>query len=168
MTKVINILGGPGSGKSTLSAGLFYFMKIKGYSVEIAGEFIKQPVYEENPYPFKDQLYIFAHQHKMIRELMNKVDYVICDSPLPLNLTYQTYEPPVFTDTVLAYYNQYDNTNFFLKQSTSYQQEGRLHNAEEAFDLGKRIEDDLIKYNIPYTILQRETAVARAMEFMGL
>ena len=30
---VINFYGGPGSGKSTAAAGLFYQMKIQGYKV---------------------------------------------------------------------------------------------------------------------------------------
>ena len=60
MTKVINLFGGPGAGKSTIAAGLFYNMKIAGYNVERADEWIKDKVYEGTKYPFKDQLYTFA------------------------------------------------------------------------------------------------------------
>ena len=35
---VINFYGGPGSGKSTAAAGLFYKMKLGGYSVELTDE----------------------------------------------------------------------------------------------------------------------------------
>ena len=37
---VINFCGGPGSGKSTAAAGLFYNMKIAGYNVELTDEFL--------------------------------------------------------------------------------------------------------------------------------
>ena len=40
MTKVINLFGGPGAGKSTIASGLFYHMKIAGYNVEMTGEWV--------------------------------------------------------------------------------------------------------------------------------
>ena len=46
MSKIINLYGGPGVGKSTTAAGLFYKMKIAGYSCELAYEWIKLKVYE--------------------------------------------------------------------------------------------------------------------------
>ena len=66
MTKVINLFGGPGVGKSTIAAGLFYNMKIAGYNVEAPQEWCKQKVYEGTKYPFKDQLYTYACQNKLI------------------------------------------------------------------------------------------------------
>ena len=75
MTKIINLYGAPGSGKSTIASGLFFHMKMAGLNVELASEYIKSKVFEENPYPFKDQLYCFAKQHKKLRELNDKVSH---------------------------------------------------------------------------------------------
>ena len=42
--KVINFYGGPGVGKSTKAAGMFYKMQLAGYSVELVNEFAKECV----------------------------------------------------------------------------------------------------------------------------
>ena len=57
-TKVINFYGGPGSGKSTKAAGLYYKMNMAGYSVELNNEFAKECVWEDNVPMLKDQLFI--------------------------------------------------------------------------------------------------------------
>ena len=44
---VVNLIGGPGCGKSTTTAGLFYELKKKGYNCEMSLEFAKDKVYEE-------------------------------------------------------------------------------------------------------------------------
>lgn len=45
---VVNLIGGPGCGKSTTTAGLFYELKKKGYNCEMSLEFAKDKVYEES------------------------------------------------------------------------------------------------------------------------
>ena len=52
--KVINLFAGPGTGKSTTAAGLFYKMKSKGYMVELVTEFAKDLVYQESFFRLKD------------------------------------------------------------------------------------------------------------------
>ena len=65
-TKIINFFGGPGIGKSTQAAGLFYLMKRDGLSVELTEEFPKVLSWEGNVSGLKDQLYITANQHRNI------------------------------------------------------------------------------------------------------
>ena len=77
MTKIINLYGAPGSGKSTIASGLFFHMKMAGLNVELATEYAKSKLFEENTYVFKDQLYCFSKQHKKLREMNGKVDYII-------------------------------------------------------------------------------------------
>ena len=45
--KVINFFGAPGSGKSTIAAGLFFEMKMKQMNVELVTEFAKELCYSE-------------------------------------------------------------------------------------------------------------------------
>ena len=85
-TKVINLYGGPSSGKSTQASGLFYKMKQQGYNVELVNEFAKECVWEDNVPMLKDQLWVLAHQHRKLVRLRDKVDYIICllyTSPSP-------------------------------------------------------------------------------------
>ena len=116
MTKIINLYGSPSTGKSTLASGLFYRMKVAGFNVDLASEWIKEKVYENAPYPFKDQLYTFAQQNKRLNQMINKADYVICDSPLLQICVYKSCEPEIFDQMALAYYNRYDNINILDKK----------------------------------------------------
>ena len=101
-TRVINFYGGPSSGKSTAAAGLFYKMKMLGYSVELTDEFAKECVWEGNVPMLKDQLWVLAHQHRKILRLKGQVDYVITDSPVLLSPIYrELYDGPLYSDLIL-------------------------------------------------------------------
>ena len=168
-TKVINIFGAPSTGKSTLASGLFYEMKMRGCAVELAYEYIKDKVYEGSPYPFQDQLYTFAKQNKKIRQLVGKVDYVICDSPLLQGLVYQSdKEPKVLTQTILDYFNMYDNVNILLHRNHKFQEVGRVHSEEESKRIGEQIESTLQKYNIPYTVLPTNNALENMVKIFEM
>lgn len=159
MTTVINLFGAPGSGKSTVASGLFYHLKLAGMKVEWADEYVKAKLFEEAPYPFKDQLYTFAKQNKKIRQLCGKVDYVVCDSPLLLSLIYQKDEPKIFNQTVLEYFNQYDNINFLLKRTHKYHNEGRFQNEQESDKIANEIEKKLIELEVEYTLIPTNKAM---------
>ena len=62
---VINLFGGPSTGKSTLAALLFGTLKSKyDLNCEYVNEYAKDLVYEKrNQILLKDQLYIFAKQN---------------------------------------------------------------------------------------------------------
>ena len=64
--KVINLYGGPGSGKSTTAAGLFSLMKIEGQRVELVTEFARDEINSGNAHRLQNQDWIFAHQHHRI------------------------------------------------------------------------------------------------------
>ena len=57
--KVINLFAGPGIGKSTTAAGVFWKMKTLGFKVELVTEFAKSLVYASD-LKLNDQLYVFA------------------------------------------------------------------------------------------------------------
>jgi ATP:corrinoid adenosyltransferase len=60
--KVINIFAGPGAGKSTTAAGLFYHMKKLNMSVELVTEYAKSRVWEQHSSVMRDQVYLTAKQ----------------------------------------------------------------------------------------------------------
>lgn len=166
MTKIINLYGAPGSGKSTIASGLFFHMKMAGINVELATEYIKSKVFEENPYPFKDQLYCFAKQHKKLRELNGKVDFIITDSPLLMSLVYNLTEVPLFNELVLQYYNLYDNINFLLTRQHAYHAEGRKQTEQEADKVGAQLEAYLKQYNIDYKTLPSNESMYNILQIL--
>ena len=141
-------------------------MKMAGLNVELLQEYIKSKVFEENPYPFKDQLYVFAKQNKKQRELNGKVDYIITDSPLLMSLVYNQTEPDLFNDLVMQYYNQYDNLNFLLKRNHVYHKEGRHQTEHEADIVGEELEKLLNQYNVEYKTLPSNESMYNILQIL--
>ena len=153
-TKIINLFAGPGKGKSTTAAGLFYLMKIKGYNVELIDEYAKQLTWDDRPNILEDQLYILAKQNRKIKRLIGKVHFVIADSPIILGLTYvpKNYYN-TFSPFVLDVWNTYDNRNFFLENDgkLTYQKVGRNQTEKESNKIDKSIKNCLHTNKIKYT-----------------
>ena len=168
MTKVINLFGGPGAGKSTIASGLFYNMKIAGYNVERADEWIKDKVYEGTKYPFKDQLYTFAKQNKKLKQMIGKVDFIICDSPLFLSMVYQSEELPCFSTLVLEYFKMYNNVNFLIRRHHKYQPTGRVNTEKQSCEISNILEKKLNECEISYTLLNSGTAVKDILNILEI
>ena len=100
-TIVVNLIGSPGSGKSTTAAGLFYNLKKLGINCEMALEYAKDKVYEESFKTMDDQLYIFGKQYHRMWRLKNLVDVIITDSPLLLSIYYNKTKSNYFEDLLL-------------------------------------------------------------------
>ena len=154
-TKVINFYGGPGSGKSTKAAGLYFKMNMAGYSVELNNEFAKECVWEDNVPMLKDQLYMLAHQHRKILRLVGKVDYVITDSPVLLSGIYrELYDGPMYSELIdqlaLECYNKYDNINFMLERPEVFIQNGRAQNEQGSLDIDDAIEKQFADLKVPF------------------
>lgn len=154
MTKIINIFGGPGIGKSTIVAGLFHQMKIRHIDVEIASEVAKDYVWENRfDVLMEDQLIVFAKQHRRIFRLLNKVDFVIADCPLlmcipyiPAN-SYDALEP-----LMVEAHRAFDNINFVLNRAeVEYNPNGRYHTEDESIAKHNEIVAVLEKYGCDYT-----------------
>lgn len=168
VTKIINLFGGPGVGKSTIASGLFYHMKIAGYNVELSSEWIKEKVYEGTKYPFKDQLYTYACQNKRIKQMLGKVDYIICDSPLFLSVIYQSEETPLFGPYATENFNRYDNVNYLIRRNHKYQPTGRIHTEKQACEISNMLEEKLAEYKIPFTVMNSGEALDKILEDLGI
>lgn len=163
--KVLNLYGGPGVGKSTIAAGLFYEMKKLGYKVELITEFAKDLVYSEDNTRLSDQLLVFAEQHHKIFRLKNKVDYVITDSPLNLSIVYNTsIDKEIYKEIVNAVFNNYENINFFIERNDDFFQEyGRIHNLEQSKSLDEEIRQILGDY---YSIDSKEEPIKKILRLI--
>jgi adenylate kinase family enzyme len=160
MTLVINIIGGPGSGKSTSSAGLYYQMKLAKKNVELVNEWVKKWAWEGKKINEYDQVYISAKQIKSESLLYGKVDYIITDSPVILGAIYEDY------------YNQTNNINnwiqyhlntasannikhkyYYLNRTKEYNPNGRWQTEEEAVKIDLAIKKYLDTNSIDYDII---------------
>ena len=146
--KVINLYGGPGTGKSTTAAGLFFEMKNRGILCELVTEYAKDMHWEGRDNVLRDQLYVTAKQHRKLLRLKGQVDYAITDSPLLLGVVYDSIqEKPLgykYTHLVEQLYGDFDNKNFMLQRVKPYVETGRSQTEAEAKDLDLLIADVLL------------------------
>lgn len=151
--RVINLFGGPGAGKSTTAAGLFYLMKSEGMKVELVTEYAKDLTYEGADARFRNQLYILAKQDQRLRRLEGQVDYVVTDSPLLLSLAYAKppWTAPWFEAAVLGTVETYKNFNVEVLRVKPYQTYGRSQTEREARSLDTTITNILtFRSNSPH------------------
>ena len=148
-TLIVNLFGGPGTGKSTLMARIFSELKVQGYDCEMVTEFAKDLVWEKRNETFKDELYIFAKQNHRLFRVNGKVDIIVTDRPLLLTNAYNQ-DDKELCSLCLKTFNQYNNLNFLLKRQTVYQENGRNQSEKEAMQIDKITEDLLESNEINY------------------
>ncbi len=148
--KVVNFLGGPGTGKSTTAAHVFAELKQRGVNCELVREYAKDVVWEGRLALLDNQIYVFAKQLKMMRDLDGKVDFIITDSPLLLTLIYCN--DPLLHTLALREFNKFDNINIFLQRSKVYNPAGRVQTEDEARLIDTQIENMLNANGIPCAV----------------
>jgi hypothetical protein len=171
--KIINLFGGPCSGKSTTAAGLFYHMKCAGLEVELVQEYAKDMVWEGRHNILEDQIYVFAKQQRRIARLKNHgLQWVITDSPIPLGLCYTKTEDlsDAFQNLVMQVFNSYENHNFYLTRNVQYNPNGRNQKTEqEAMQVDLKLTHMLVSNQIPYkTVMGGTTAVKDILANVGI
>ena len=146
---VINLIGGPGCGKSTAASGLFYALKKLQVNAELSLEWVKNKVYEESFHCMDDQIYIFAKQHHKLFVLQDKVDVVVTDCPLLNSLVYGERRDS-FDAMVMDLFNEFNNLNIVIRRKQEYVTDGRIETAEEAMNIDDKYIEIMKKNNIPY------------------
>lgn len=169
--KIINLLAGPGSGKSTTAMYLSATMKTMGLNVEYVTEYAKDLTWEKRFDILSDQLYVLAKQNRKLNRLEGQVDWVITDSPLLLSEHYRTpeYLPKTFQPMIFELWEMYDNENFFIHRVKPYKQIGRTQSEEEAKEIDGQIRKMLVDHAIPFkTIIGDSNAHNRILVELGL
>ena len=158
-TLVINLIGGPGSGKSTCASGVFYKLKQLGVNCELSLEFAKDKVWEGSVDVLDDQLYVFGKQYHRLYRLNGKVDVIITESPLLVSILYNKTKSNYFNDLVVEQYNSFNNLMFFINRPDLYQTEGRIQTKSESMALDYMIKHILLTNDIEYDEVLCENAV---------
>lgn len=159
--KVINIFGGPGTGKSVTAAHLFAELKKLQKNCELVTEFAKELTYDESYKVMENQIWIFANQQHRMNRLLKKVDIIVTDAPLFNSIVYsgKGENKKEFHSFVLSEFNKYDNLNVYLERETIYRQEGRYQDESGA----KEIDDEVLRcfkyFKVPYVKIGLENAV---------
>jgi hypothetical protein len=74
VTRIINLYGGPGTGKSTSAAFLYYLLKNDNVNAELVREYVKDWAWEKRSINTYDQLYLLGKQIRKESLLYGKTD----------------------------------------------------------------------------------------------
>lgn len=152
---VINLISGPGVGKSILSADLFSAVKREGITCDVSWEYIKRKIREKALKVVQSQIYLFGKQQFQLFTMKDEVDVIITDSPLILNSIYDSSNCPILKDLVLKEYNKYHNLLFYIERDMNfkYETEGRYQDLDGAIEMDNKVKTFLNENNLKYTII---------------
>lgn len=142
MTTIINLYGGPGTGKSTTAALMFATLKQRGVNAELVQEVAKRWAWQGRPITPLDQFQIFGEQLARESDLLGKCDVVVTDGPLLLGEFFSTWFEQHAIATALKHAREvYDDElraakheqwHVFLHRSKPYNPKGRYQTEAEA------------------------------------
>jgi len=170
--RIINLFGGPNSGKSTTAALLYAQMKMRGYRVELAREYFKDLIYAgtENTV---DQHDIFKEQlRRNLLPLKAGVDFVVTDSPALLSGLYGVFTGIDPQREMISFHQkrvepEFPSLNFFLEQKgLPFEKHDRIHNQKESGTIHALIRAELDKCGVSYEVIPatgRETLVGKVV-----
>lgn len=99
-----------------------------------------------------NQYYVWAKQQHKIWRIQNDVDVIITDSPVLFSLIYGNTSKK-FKEFVLEMFNSYNNINFMLQRIDEYTVSGCNETKDEEYTIGRKIENMLFNYSIPYKMI---------------
>lgn len=157
-TVIVNMFAGPGAGKTTTAWAVASELKKKGVLTEYVGEYAKELVWEGKTDrldgTLEHQKALFLEQRRRIDRLVGKVEVVVTDAPILLNLSYLKGDgeaEKAYDKTVTEAFCAYENFNVFIKRGQGgWEQEGRIHTEEQSRELDGKIQSLLDERDIYY------------------
>lgn len=157
-TLVVNFIGGPGSGKSSMAANIFSTLKWNMIDAELCTEFAKDLVWENRHDTFKDELYILAKQNHRLFRCNGKIDVIVTDRPLIMSVVFNEYYGKqdligwnsAYKNIVIETFNQYNNLNIILNRVKPFNPNGRNEDEIQARELDNKFIKFMDENNIPY------------------
>ena len=168
-TKVINIIGGPGSDKSLFSSAIVLHLSLHGKTVEIVPDYAKALVWQQNFSVLKNQYFIAQQQFDMLNLIDGQVHFLINECSLPQLLFYnENYAENICDvsktrDQILQWYRQNDIINILVQRGQKkYVRTGRFQDEEQAREVDQGLQAILEREHLPYTVLPPDVKAINA------
>jgi hypothetical protein len=162
-TRVINYFAGPGAGKSTTATGVFSRLKQMGIICEYVSEYAKDITWEETPKLLTNQIHVFAEQFRRQWRLIDKVDFIITDSPIFLSSVYYKFYnekngnskfTPEYDANICKMFEEtfieFNNINFYIQRNKPYINAGRVQSYTEAEEIDTQVKTRLRETGIEF------------------
>src|SRR5690349_3034479 len=164
MTLVVNLLAGPGSGKSTTAAGIFYHLKQNDVNAELVTEYAKDIVWAGHTNLLGNQVHILGEQYLRMWRLKDQVEVIVTDCPLFLCMYYGSKQSDNFKNLAWELFNEFENFNYFIQREKQFNPKGRVQTEEKAKKIDKELEQLLLDNEVPfdYVVGDRNASVGIA------
>jgi hypothetical protein len=164
-TLIVNLYGGPSTGKSSMMLGIASILKWRGIDAEIAPEYAKLVTWEtqvnkkrvvhEDGTPFigklRNQFKVFGEQHDTLFTLCGNVDVIITDSPILMQLCYSN--KALLNEAIIDEHKNFNTLDVFLNRKKPFNPNGRFQTEEQAKQLDVQIKD-LLKTHSSDTVIE--------------
>lgn len=176
-TTLINLFGTSSVGKSSLMTDLYTTLKIKGYSVEMCPEIVKQWVWESHIPNKYEQFFLMGEEIRQQSRLFGKVEYVISDSPVWQNSFYNWYlnmndylSEPSEHYSRMAEKDGVIIRNYMLYRNKPYEAKGRYQTEEESDKIAEALNNYLSWKDVRYAVLAGKDAerTKQVLQSLGL
>lgn len=176
--KKIAIIGAPGSGKTTIAAGLFYNLKTLRKKTEFVPELIKYKVYKKDAFNRDGFDIQNSLEQRDLEETIEKapdIEYVICEAPLCNGFFYSSFykkdeEWPILKKIAQKNINTYDIIFFVehLTESSEYESFGRKESKELSLKLQSHIDDKIKELNFknPIVRIKQDTDIQEVIKII--
>lgn len=168
-TKVINIIGGPGSEKSLFTAAIILYLHLHHKSVELIPDYAKSLVWQKDYEALRNQYKIAQQQFHMLELLDGQVQFLVAESSLPQILYYNEFYPDNICDVgktrkqILDWYRQHNNVNVMVERGErKYVHTGRFQDEEQAKEVDRGMRALLRREGIAFTPLKPEIEAIHA------
>ncbi len=156
------ILGAPGSGKSTLSAGLLYFSKLFLFKADAVPEVAKWDYYKGVDFTNESYEYEKFNNQKNLEDIYpSNLDITICDAPLIISAIYASYyrgdDHQIAKDMFDLAQKEKDSYTHFLvsRKLVKFENFGRNETETQSEQIHAKTLEILERLEINYTVINR-------------
>jgi len=147
---LVNFVGAPGAGKSTLMAGTYFEMKVAGWDVECIHEVSKERILENDQFSLSNEILMFAEKLRRALRLKN-IDVALTDCSLRQSAYYAKGQFGALGETFFRDVSEgFDNIYVIVERNHAYVPQGRMDEAS-ADIAGDTIIADIKAAGKPYT-----------------
>ena len=168
-TYIINLVAGPGVGKSTIAADIFVKLKKKKFVTEIVLEKAKELVWKEDFELLNNQYLVSKIQNDLFMMYKGKVDFVVTDGSLLHGLVFNKINKDNISNilktenAIIKWFQSHKNITIYLERNIKipFENAGRLQKLESSQEIDKLLIEDLIKFNLKYKSIKTNSKTTK-------